>query len=63
MRFEISGGPSGVESVIPAHLVVEKREKQPFGYESPKKDATVKVTKFIFYVLNLQQNMKWQRNR
>ena len=43
MRFEISGGPSGVESVIPAHLVVEKREKQPFGLESPKKDATVKL--------------------
>ena len=42
MRFEISGGPSGVESVISAHLVVEKREKQPFGQNCPKKDATVK---------------------
>ena len=55
MRFEISGGPSGVESVIPAHLVVKKREKQPFGLESPKKDATVKSyfmvpEKKIFYI-------------
>ena len=53
MRFEISGGPSGVESVIPAHLVVEKREKQPFGLESPKKDATVKMNIFLNFFMNI----------